>query len=178
MSENKETVEVEETEKPMTKKQIAAEKAQAKEDAKIPEGTMVTCDDGEDRAVIYRDTAVEQGLNRYFTGEKCRNGHMVERKVKGYVCTTCARLRQKERHKARLASDSEYKAKFAKKRADKHKKRYAEDPEYREKVLGRAKDRRAKKTAEKGKAKAEKEITDKAEAEDTMKADAKAKAAK
>ena len=137
-------VEISTEPKPKTKKQIAADKAQDKLDAMVPEGTMVMCDDGEERPVTYRDTAIDNGDNRYFTGEPCRNGHMAERKVKGYVCTVCARLRQKVRHKERMAVDQEYKAKFTKKRADKHKKRYSNDPEYRQRVLDRAKDRRTK----------------------------------
>ena len=120
--------------KPKTKKELAAERKQAKLDAMIPEGTMVMCDDGVERPVKYRETAIEEGVNRYFTGEKCKNGHMCERKVKGYVCTTCARIRQKERHKKRMAEDPEYKAKFVAKRAAKRAERYANDPEYRQKA--------------------------------------------
>ena len=126
----------------------------------IPSGTMVMCDDGEERPVVTRDEAIELGVNRYFTGVECQNGHMVERKVKGYVCTSCARIRQKARHKKRLAEDPDYKAKMAKKRSDKHKARYNSDPEYRAKVLERAKTRRQKAAKAKKLAKAEAEVTE------------------
>lgn len=110
----------------------------------IPSGTMVLCDDGKERPVVTRKEAIEAESNRYFTGELCKNGHMAERKVKGYLCTTCGRNRQKERMKKRLASDPEYKKAQAEKRNAKHKERYANDPAYRQKVLDRGKARRAK----------------------------------
>lgn len=130
----------------------------------IESGTMVECDDGVERPVITRDEAIEAGTNRYFTGLPCANGHLVERKVKGYVCTTCARERQKARKKLRLATDPDYKSKLAKKRAEKHKERYNSDPEYRQKVLDRAKVRRQARAAEKRAAKAEAEAKAPAEA--------------
>jgi len=111
----------------------------------VPSGTMVMCDDGVERPVVTREEAMAEGINRYFTGIECRNGHMAERKCKGYVCTTCARIRQKARHKKRLAEDPEYKTKMAAKRQAKHKERYANDPAYKAKVLARAKARRLKK---------------------------------
>lgn len=143
----------------MTQEEVAQEEKAPKKPAAIASGTMVMCDDGEERAVITRDEAIEAGSNRYFTGLPCQKGHMVERKVKGYVCTTCARNRQKLRRKARVASDPDYKAKLAKKRAAKHKERYNSDPEYRQKVLDRAKRRRQKAAAERALNKAEAEVT-------------------
>lgn len=119
---------------------------------KVPvhaEGTMIMCDDGAERTVLYRDTAIAQGLNRYFTGEKCNNGHVAERKVKGYICTTCARVKMKARHKRKLESDPQYKAKVAERRREKHKERYANDPDYKQHVLAKAKARRARRAAEK-----------------------------
>lgn len=135
----------------------------------LKSGTMVMTDSGDELPVVTREEAIAAGSNRYFTGYACQNGHMTERKVKGYVCVTCARNRAKARRKARIASDPEYKAKLAKARADKHKARYAEDPEYRQRVLDRAKARRAKASAEKAQAKAEAQIKEQANAkvEDT-----------
>lgn len=125
----------------------------------ISSGTMVECDDGKKRPVVTREEAIEIGTNRYFTGIECQNGHMAERKVKGYVCTVCARIRQKARHKKRLEEDPDYKAKIAAKRSAKHKQRYQEDPKYREKVLARAKVRRQKAAINKKLAQAEAEVT-------------------
>ncbi len=148
------------------KKETEAAEAPKREkiDNSIPSGTMVMCDDGVERPVITRAEAMEEGVNRYFTGLPCQNGHMVERKVKGYVCVTCARERAKARRKVRMAEDPDYKKKLADKRASKHKERYANDPIYRQKVLDRAKVRRQKAAAEKAdmKSAAEAEIVDKA----------------
>lgn len=132
-------------------------------DNSIPSGTMVMCDDGVDRPVVTRAEAMEAKTNRYFTGTICQNGHMVERKVKGYVCVTCARERAKNRRKVRMQEDPDYKKKLADKRAAKHKERYANDPEYRQKVLDRAKVRRQKAASEKKSSEAEKEIVKDAE---------------
>ena len=139
-----------------TKKEKAPKKE--KIDNSIPSGTMVMCDDGVERPVITRSEAIEAKSNRYFTGIECQNGHMTERKVKGYVCVTCARERAKARRKVRMSEDPEYKQKLADKRAEKHKERYANDPEYKQRVLDRAKARRQKASAEKKSNKAEAEI--------------------
>ena len=151
-------------------------KVEKKKDLGIKEGTMVMCDDGIERAVLTRESAIAMGKvphdvygeifkqNRYFTGEKCANGHMAERKVKGYVCVVCARERMKDRKKKRIAADPLYKKKLSDQRKAKHTERYANDPEYKKNFLAKAKTRRVAKAAEKAaspegiKAKAEKEV--------------------
>lgn len=140
------TMEVQMSKEEATQEEV---KKEAKKAAVLPSGTMVLCDDGVERPVVTREEAMEEGTNRYFTGVVCRNGHMAERKVKGYLCTTCARIRQKARMKKRLAEDPEYKAKLAKKRAEKHKERYATDPAYKARILERAKERRKRRAEEK-----------------------------
>lgn len=162
------------------KGESVAKKVGVKKELTVPEGTMVKCDDGVERPVVSRETALANGVNRYFTGEKCKNGHMVERKCKGYACVTCTRERMKARRKERLATDPDFKAKVAAKRQEKHKARYANDPDYREKVLAKGKARRARKRQEyldspEGK-KAEAEKAKKKEAADKKKADKKEKA--
>lgn len=114
-----------------------------------PEYLLVLCDDGIERPVIYRETAIEKGLNRYFTGVACRKGHMVERKVKGYLCTTCGRTRQKERIKRKLKEDLEFAKVKKEKRVAKYKERYANDPSFKAAVLAKAKARRTRKAQEK-----------------------------
>jgi hypothetical protein len=121
---------------------------EVKEKEEFEEGISVMCDDGIARDTISRKTAMESGKTRYFTGTACKNGHIAERKVKGFVCVICGRLRQKERMKTRLESDPDYKAKMAEKRKEKHKERYANDPEYRQRILDRGK---ATRKARKGK---------------------------
>lgn len=43
-------------------------------------------------AIISRKDAKSQGLNRYFTGELCADGHMAERSLRG-VCVECNRAK-------------------------------------------------------------------------------------
>lgn len=40
--------------------------------------------------IITRMEAAKLGLNRFFTGKKCRNGHMAERYVMNGTCVECA----------------------------------------------------------------------------------------
>ena len=52
---------------------------------------------------ISRETAVQLGLKRYFTGDPCIHGHISERLVKkrgGGECVACNRLSQ-QKHKER-----------------------------------------------------------------------------
>ena len=111
---------------------------------KYEEGTPIKCSDGEVREVIYRETAIAKGLNRFFTGKPCRYGHKHERKVSGYICVMCARERQKERHKRLMKDDPEYRRRFLDNRNRRHHERYESEPEYRQKFLDRAKDAREK----------------------------------
>jgi hypothetical protein len=45
-----------------------------------------------DSKVIARAEAKALGLKRYFTGEPCKRGHVVERFVSGAKCSECSRL--------------------------------------------------------------------------------------
>ena len=61
--------------------------------------------------VISRAEAMTAGLNRYFTGKPCRNGHVAERHVTGGTCVECNKSlviawREENREKKR-ASDRE-----------------------------------------------------------------------
>lgn len=65
--------------------------------------------------VISRSDAIILGLDRYFTGITCRNGHIAERKVVGRVCVKCSSefsarpeqlKKRSEREKARVAAMS------------------------------------------------------------------------
>ena len=49
---------------------------------------------------INRETAVQLGLKRYFTGVPCIHGHICERRISSNECVECNRLRQ-QRKKAR-----------------------------------------------------------------------------
>jgi hypothetical protein len=42
------------------------------------------------KRIIKRAEAERRGLNRYFTGEPCRYGHVCERYVKREWCVECA----------------------------------------------------------------------------------------
>lgn len=41
------------------------------------------------KTVINRQDALKQGLNKYFTGEQCRHGHLSERYTATTVCVQC-----------------------------------------------------------------------------------------
>ena len=47
------------------------------------------------KRIITRAEAERRGLNRYFTGEPCRYGHVCERYVKREWCVECARAGNK-----------------------------------------------------------------------------------
>ena len=56
---------------------------------------------------ISRKQALEQGLKLYFTGKRCKNGHVATRFVKSRVCTVCnvayqARYHQSDKGKQTL----------------------------------------------------------------------------
>lgn len=45
-------------------------------------------------AVISRKEARRQGLTKYFTGKRCKNGHISQRYTKSGICCACQGLRQ------------------------------------------------------------------------------------
>lgn len=45
--------------------------------------------------IISRQEAKEQGLNKYFTGKPCKNGHVAERTVGCRSCLDCKKVRMK-----------------------------------------------------------------------------------
>jgi hypothetical protein len=49
---------------------------------------------------ISRDEAVSQGLNQYFTGKKCKRGHVAPWWVHSYSCTKCHDLATKQYRRA------------------------------------------------------------------------------
>lgn len=64
--------------------------------------------------IITRKEAIEQGRKEYFTGEPCKNGHLVERWVYGNTCKQC-----------KLNSDRKYKKKN-RDRLNAHARKYLE----------------------------------------------------
>jgi hypothetical protein len=46
--------------------------------------------------LISREAARKLGLIRYYPGEPCKHGHVVERSVNDSNCVTCTRLRQRK----------------------------------------------------------------------------------
>ena len=43
------------------------------------------------------EEAIARGVNRYFTGLPCRNGHVAPRRVKDGYCMTCKRAAEQRR---------------------------------------------------------------------------------
>ena len=52
---------------------------------------------------VSRETAVQLGLKRYFTGVPCIHGHISERYVASNECVECNRLTQKGKKNATLS---------------------------------------------------------------------------
>ena len=48
--------------------------------------------------IVTRMEAAKAGLNRYFTGKYCRNGHLAERYVLNGTCVECA-MNSAHRHR-------------------------------------------------------------------------------
>lgn len=116
------------------------------------------------KEVISRAEALARGLDRYFTGRACVNGHLAERSTAHAMCSVCMvertrkqrrdpdfRARHSERHQQRLADCLEYKERFAgysrkSRQRDEAKVRHKEyernrrrnDAEYRSKQAERA----------------------------------------
>ena len=41
------------------------------------------------REIISRKDALAKGMNRYFTGKKCKNNHIDQRSVIDFACVSC-----------------------------------------------------------------------------------------
>jgi hypothetical protein len=55
--------------------------------------------------IITRDEAIDRGLGRYFTGQKCKNGHVDHRNTLSGTCLGCVREAQaalRARRKAKM----------------------------------------------------------------------------
>jgi hypothetical protein len=46
--------------------------------------------------IITRTDAKAAGLKRYFTGDKCHEQHVAERRVSDYGCVECSRLKERD----------------------------------------------------------------------------------
>ena len=73
-------------------------------------------------SVITRANARAAGLHRYFTGEPCPHGHVVERHVRSGGCVECLRLKnQRDRHLRRAWANSTHPAARARNRRKRQK---------------------------------------------------------
>ncbi|HFS8111099.1 TPA: hypothetical protein ACH2I9_002408 [Enterobacter asburiae] len=52
--------------------------------------------------IVTRMEAAKAGLNRFYTGKACRNGHKAERYVLNGTCVECA-LQSANRHRSEFA---------------------------------------------------------------------------
>ena len=81
--------------------------------------------------IVSRKEAIARGLKRYFTGEPCKHGHTVERRVSGGDCVVCKIERQKSEkymEKRRVCARRSYK-RNPEKWADRYRKSYEKNPE-------------------------------------------------
>lgn len=60
-------------------------------------------------SIISRSEARAEGKTRYFTGERCKNGHVTERYVSSANCRTCLEARDSP-EKKRARNSARYKA--------------------------------------------------------------------
>lgn len=57
--------------------------------------------------VIDRKAAILKGMNSYFTGKPCVNGHIAERRVYDWKCRECERIRYREWRKKNKGYDKD-----------------------------------------------------------------------
>lgn len=53
--------------------------------------------------IVTRMEAAKAGLNRFYTGKECRNGHLAERYVLNGTCVECA-TNSAQRHRDEFAT--------------------------------------------------------------------------
>jgi len=53
--------------------------------------------------IVTRMEAAKSGLNRFYTGKKCRNGHLSERYVLNGTCVQCA-FESANRHRSEFVN--------------------------------------------------------------------------
>lgn len=98
--------------------------------------------------IVSRKDAIKRGMNSYFTGKECVNGHIAERRVYDWKCRECERGRYRE---------------WRKKNKNYEKERYAKSSEVRDKKKKKAMDyyEKNKERVNKRKAEYEKENIEK-----------------
>lgn len=89
--------------------------------------------------VIERSEAKEKGLNHYFTGRPCCNGHKSIRYVKNGICLECKRISEIERRsknpeKYREAVNKYYKTDKGKEASRRSAERYRNNPKNKESI--------------------------------------------
>lgn len=48
--------------------------------------------------IVSRQQAIAEGLTRYFTGERCKRGHVAERNVRNLTCAECKRIADRKQY--------------------------------------------------------------------------------
>ena len=64
------------------------------------------------RKVISRKEAIAKGMNRYFTGKPCKNGHISERSVIDCACVPCRNNIRRKTHLKNIEKDKERDANY------------------------------------------------------------------
>lgn len=62
--------------------------------------------------IISKEKAKELGMTRYFTGEPCDKGHVVERSCNNNMCVECQKVYQTERYKRKKEEDPDFFARY------------------------------------------------------------------
>lgn len=79
--------------------------------------------------IISRDAGKAQGLKRYFTGEPCRNGHVVERYVCDARCVECELEQKRKRRATNPEWFREYYAVNGERKREQRRQRHAANPD-------------------------------------------------
>jgi len=93
--------------------------------------------------LISRKEALSKGLKKFFTGKKCKNGHISEQYTKSWKCVQCEKERAKKYREDNLEKLRAYDVEYGKKNKDKKAKYYQEHREKR--IKKNAENREAKK---------------------------------
>lgn len=84
------------------KARLAAERATAAQRESLRRGSIPQ--DRTVRGIVTCPEARQQGLKRFFTGRRCRRGHIAERLTSNYACIQCHRIEIVAKRKAKAAA--------------------------------------------------------------------------
>lgn len=94
------------------------------------EGSEAMCEDGITRVIIPHKKAKAKGLDMYFTGKPCKNGHISERYVSNWQCIDCSQEYSKQRYQENKEDIKQYRQENKEHRNEYMRNRYATDENF------------------------------------------------